>query len=37
MNIVASVMLVVGICLILKSLLDIIPKIKKWREDKKKI
>ena len=36
MNILASVLFVTGICLILKSFLDIIPTIKKWREDKKK-
>ena len=34
MNILASIMLITGICLILKNMLDLVPKIKKWREEK---
>jgi hypothetical protein len=30
-------MLATGIFLIMRSLLDLIPKVKKWREDKKNL
>lgn len=36
MNVLASVLLVTGICLILRSLLDIVPKWKQRREEKRK-